>query len=79
MTKPKSKKPDHLPSQLHFDIGGFMRACHEINFNAGEIHYRHAPGAYMWEPEIIFQPDQKRWEEFWRAADTAAVWKWARS
>ncbi|MCX6924099.1 MAG: hypothetical protein NT154_12950 [Verrucomicrobia bacterium] len=77
MPQPRTKHPDHLPTKLHFDIGGFLAECHEIQFHNGQLQYRTAPGAYLWAPQTILNPGRQHWEDFWRAADAAAVWTWA--
>jgi len=78
MTHHRTKRPDYLPARLHFDIGGFIAECHEVHLQDGHLRYRRAPGAYAWSSETLCNPDEKQWEEFWRAVDTAGAWDWAR-
>lgn len=78
MTKPKTKHPDHLPTKLHFDIGGFIGECHEVRFHKGQLQYRTAEAAYMWTPETLVSPDRQQWEDFWCAVDAAGVWTWSK-
>jgi hypothetical protein len=78
MTQSRTKGPGHLPTNLHFDIGGFNGECHEMQFQNGQLRYRTVPAAYMWTEETLLNPDRPPWEEFWRPVDAAAVWIWAK-
>ncbi len=78
MPQPRTKRPGHLPTKLHFEIGGFNGECHQFQFHDGQLQYRTAPGAYMWTKETVLNPDLHHWEEFWRAVDAAGVWTWAK-
>lgn len=78
MTKPRTKHPEHLPTKLHFNIGGFNGECHQIQFRNGQLRYRTAPGAYVWAEETLLNPDPQQWEDFWRAVDASGVWTWSR-
>ena len=78
MTQPQSKSVGHLPTKLHFDIGGFNGECHEIQFHKGQLQYCTAEGAYLWTPQTLLNPGRQQWEDFWRDVDAAGVWTWAK-
>ena len=73
------KRPSHLPTVLHFEIGGYNGPCHEVRWQGGQLACRHAPGAYMWQQEPrACHPSPEQWQQFWAAAATAGVWNWDR-
>ena len=65
-----------LPTQLLFTIGGYNNECHEVEWKQGQLWYRRADGAYMWEPSVAISPTEDEWARFWRAMETAGVWQW---
>jgi hypothetical protein len=70
------KQPGHNSTILHFDIGGYGRGCHEIEWKQFKLWYRRAEGAYMWQPATELIPSPEAWERFWRAVEIATVWQW---
>jgi hypothetical protein len=78
MAHDRTKRPDYLPTKLHFDIGGYNAECHEIQFHNGQLRHRTAPGAYVWTEGTTLNPEPRQWEQFWRAVNAAGVWVWAK-
>ena len=68
--------PTNVPIRLKFTLGGFNAACHEVEWKKGQLWYRHAVGAYLWEPPVLILPTEAEWARFWRGLETAAVWTW---
>jgi hypothetical protein len=65
-----------FPDRLHFEITGFGRETHEVEWRRGFLWHRQTEEGFSRPIEARLQPDPKQWEAFWRAVEAADVWHW---
>jgi hypothetical protein len=65
-----------LPAKLYFQITGFFRRTHEVEWRDGRLWYRPFDPPGHCQNEVPINPSPEAWQRFWQSAEQAGVWQW---
>jgi hypothetical protein len=65
-----------LPDLLRFEITGFSREHHGIEWRDGWLWHRQAATPLDRPIETKVAPEPRQWESFWKSVEAADVWHW---